>query len=445
MVIRIAVAVAGLLLVYACDPSSAYGADAAERISAGDTAWMLVATGLVLFVTLPGLALFYGGLVRTKNVLSVLMQCLALAATLSILWVLCGYSLVFDATGMKPDTVNLHTFIGGLSKGLMRGVTADSIRGTVPEILFAAFQMGFAIVTPTLMIGAFAERMKFSAVLIFSALWSLLVYVPICHMTWAGPGGLFSDWGVMDFAGGMVVHLPAGFGALVACFMIGPRAGYPKRLDPPHNMTMTVTGTAMLWVGWFGFNAGNALAANGTAAMALFVTHLSAAVATAVWIAIEWSQLGKPSVLGAATGTIAGLAAVTPASGFIGPAGAVVIGGSAALLCYLFTMKIKQSVGYDDALDVFGVHGVAGFLGIILCGVFASASLGGNQGGSADYSILTQVLTQLMGATTVAIYTLVVTYLVLKLIALVINIRVEGTAESAGLDLSEHEQRGYSL
>jgi Amt family ammonium transporter len=424
--------------------SPAHAADDAARISAGDTAWLLVATGLVLFVTLPGLALFYGGLVRTKNVLSVLMQCLALAAMLSILWVLCGYSLVFDTTGMTQDTVNVHSFIGGFSKLMMKGVTADSIRGTIPEVLFAAFQMGFAIVTPTLMIGAFAERMRFSAVLLFSAIWSLLVYIPICHMTWAGPGGLFFDWGVMDFAGGMVVHLPAGFGALIACFMIGPRAGYPKRLDPPHNMTMTVTGTAMLWVGWFGFNAGNALAANGTAAMALFVTHLSASVATAVWIAIEWFKLGKPSVLGAATGTIAGLAAVTPASGFIGPMGAVVIGASSAVVCYIFTMKIKQAVGYDDSLDVFGVHGVAGFLGIVLCGVFASSTFGGNQGGAASYSILDQVSTQLMGAATVAIYTLVVTFLVMKLVALMIDIRVDGTAESQGLDLSEHEQRGYS-
>ena len=305
--------------------------------------------------------------------------------------------------------------------------------------------MTFAIITPALMVGAFAERMKFSAVLVFSAVWLLLVYIPICHMTWAGEGGLYADWGVMDFAGGIVVHVTAGFGALVACVMIGPRSGYPKHLEPPHNMTMTLMGTAMLWVGWFGFNAGSALAANGQAAMALFVTHISASVATMVWMAIEWFKLGKPSVLGAATGSIAGLAAITPASGFVGPMGAVVIGGSSAVLCYLFATKIKQKFGYDDSLDVFGVHGVGGFLGTILCGVFASSQFGGFAGGPDTYSISGQVVTQLKGAVSAAIYTIIATYVILKAIQLTIGLRVDGTSESRGLDLAEHEERGYIL
>lgn len=416
---------------------------AVPSIDTGDTAWILIATGLVLFMTIPALALFYGGLVRTKNILSVLMQCLVLTALMSVVWIVCGYSLAFDTTGMEKDTVNLHSFIGGFSKVWMNGVTAESISGTIPEVLFSAFQMTFAIITPALMIGAFAERMKFSAVLVFSALWLLVVYLPICHMTWAGPGGLYYDWGVMDFAGGIVVHVTAGLGALVACLVIGPRAGYPRNLEPPHNMTLTVTGTAMLWVGWFGFNAGSALAANGTAAMALLVTHVSASVATLVWMLIEWFKLGKPSVLGAATGSIAGLAAITPASGFVGPMGAVVIGASSAGLCFVFATIIKHKFGYDDSLDVFGVHGVGGFLGTILCGVFAASTFGGVRG--ADYSIGGQVMTQFLAATSAAIYTAVVTFVILKVVQLTIGIRVDSHQETRGLDLSEHEERGYIL
>lgn len=426
---------------------SASPAQAAEStaLDSGDTAWILVATALVLFMTIPALALFYGGLVRTKNVLSVLMQCLALTALMSIVWVVCGYSMAFDTTGMAEGEINLHTFIGGLSKAMMNGVTIDSVSGTIPEILFAAFQMTFAIITPALMIGAFAERMKFSAVLIFSTIWLLVVYVPICHMTWAGAGGLYADWGVMDFAGGIVVHITAGLGALVACIMIGPRSGYPKHLEPPHNMTMTVTGTAMLWVGWFGFNAGSALAADGTAAMALFVTHLSASTATIVWMLIEWVKLGKPSVLGAATGSIAGLAAITPASGFVGPMGALAIGATSAALCYVFATMIKQRVGYDDSLDVFGVHGIGGIVGTILCGVFASSVFGGNDGGANSYSIAAKVTTQVMAAASAAVYTIVATFIILKVIQVTIGIRCDGTSETRGLDLAEHEERGYIL
>ena len=420
-------------------------ANAAESgtIDSGDTAWILVATALVLLMTIPALALFYGGLVRTKNVLSVLMQCLVLTALMSIIWTVCGYSLAFDTTGMVQDEVNFNSFVGGLGKSMMNGVSPDSVSGTIPEILFAAFQMTFAIITPALMIGAFTERMKFSAVLVFCSVWLLVVYVPICHMTWAGGGGLYADWGVLDFAGGIVVHVTAGFAALVACIMIGPRAGYPKHLDPPHNMTMTVTGTAMLWVGWFGFNAGSALAADGSAAMALFVTHMSASVATVVWMTIEWIKLGKPSVLGAATGSIAGLAAITPASGFVGPMGGLAIGACSAVLCFIFATTIKRKFGYDDSLDVFGVHGVGGFLGTIMCAVFASSLFGGS--GDAAYSIPDQLLTQAMAAGSAAIYTIVATFVILKVIQLAIGLRVDGNSETRGLDLSEHEERGYIL
>jgi ammonium transporter, Amt family len=425
-------------------PTSLLAQDTGPVLNSGDTAWILVATALVLFMTIPALALFYAGLVRTKNVLSLLMQCLALTALMSVVWVICGYSLAFDTTGMVKDSTNVHTFVGGLSKVMMNNVTPDKLQGTIPEILFAAYQMTFAIITPALMIGAFCERMKFSAVLVFSTLWLLIVYAPICHMTWGGPGALFFDWGVMDFAGGIVVHVTAGFGALVACLMVGPRAGYPRQLEPPHNMTMTVTGTAMLWVGWYGFNAGSALAADGSAAMALFVTHLSASIATLVWMAIEWIKLGRPSVLGAATGSIAGLAAITPASGFVGPMGALIIGACSAVLCFIFAAKIKQRVGYDDSLDVFGVHGVGGFLGTILCGVFASSAFGGRVD-STTYDVASRATTQLLAAASTAIYTVIATFVILKALQLTMGLRVDGNAETRGLDLSEHEERGYIL
>lgn len=417
-------------------------AEAAAVIDSGDTAWILISTGLVLFMTIPALALFYGGLVHRKNVLSILMQCLVLTALMTIVWVVCGYTMAFDTTGMVAGEVNLNSFVGGFSKAFMRGVTPDSVSGTIPEILFAGFQMTFAIITPALIIGAFAERMRFSAILIFSTLWLVLVYTPICHMTWGGDGGLYADWGVMDFAGGIVVHVTAGVAALVACIMVGPRSGYPKHLEPPHNMTMTVTGTAMLWVGWFGFNAGSALAADGTAAMALFVTHLSASVATLVWMSIEWVKLGKPSVLGAATGAIAGLAAITPASGFVGPLGAIVIGCCSAVLCFVFATEIKHHFGYDDSLDVFGVHGVGGFLGTMLVAIFAHEQFGGSKG---QLDIGGQLAVQAMAAVSCAVYTAIVSFIILKLIDVTIGLRVDGTSEQRGLDLCEHEERGYIL
>ncbi|TWU56803.1 Ammonia channel precursor [Rubripirellula tenax] len=427
------------LLLFLALSSSAYGADESV-LNSGDTAWILMATGLVLFMTIPALALFYAGLVRSKNVLSIFMQCLSLTAVMSILWIVCGYSLAFDTTGMEKDVVNLHSFIGGFGKVMMKGVTVDSMHGTIPEVLFAAFQMTFAVITPALIVGAFAERMKFSAMLAFSVLWLLVVYCPICHMTWAGDGGLYADWGVKDFAGGIVVHVTAGFAALVACLVIGPRLGYPTHLEPPHNLTMTLLGTAMLWFGWFGFNGGSQLAADGTAAMAVFVTHISASVATIVWMGIEWFKLGKPSVLGAATGAIAGLAAITPASGTVGPIGAMAIGATSGAVCFLFATKIKQRLRYDDTLDVFGVHGVGGFLGTIMCGVFAAKQFGGS---GIEGGILNQVTVQLLAAVSCAIYAIIATYVILRLVQFTIGLRIDAQGEIRGLDLTEHEERGY--
>ncbi|HAC79490.1 MAG: ammonium transporter [Candidatus Binatia bacterium] len=405
---------------------------AEEGISAGDTSWVLTSTALVLFMTIPALALFYGGLVRTKNVLSILMQCLVLTALMSILWLGGAYSLSF-AEG--------NAFFGSFSeKFFLRGIGPDAAWGSIPELVFFAFQMTFAVITPALIIGAFAERMRFSAMLLFSSLWLFLVYAPICHMTWGG--GLFSQWGVFDFAGGIVVHITAGIAALVLCIVLGPREGYPRTPMPPHNLTMTFMGTAMLWVGWFGFNGGSALAADGNAAMAVVVTHISAAAATLAWMAIEWVKYGKPSVLGAATGAIAGLAAVTPASGYIGPFGGFAIGLISGGTCWFFATSLKNKLGYDDSLDVFGVHGVGGFVGTILVGVFASEIFGGLEG---DLAMGSQVGTQLLAAVITCVYTAVATFVLIKFTALFVPIRVDANDELEGLDIALHEESGYNL
>ena len=422
--------------------SQTASAQDASAIDSGDTAWMIVATALVLFMTLPALALFYGGLVRTKNVLSILMQCLIITCVMSLIWVVCGYSLCFDTTGMEAGTVNLNSFIGGTSKIMLNGITPDTPLGSIPEILVVAFQMTFAVITPALMIGAFCERMKFSAVIVFSALWLLVVYIPICHMTWGGDGGYFWDLGVIDLAGGIVVHVTAGFAALVACIMVGKRKGYPKQVLPPHNLTMTVTGTCMLWVGWFGFNAGSGLVADGSAAMTLLVTHLSACTATLVWMLVEWMKSGKPGVLGAATGAIAGLAAITPASGVVGPAGAIAIGATSGLVCFIFSTAIKSKFGYDDSLDVFGVHGVGGFLGTVLLGVFGHQTMGGF--GEFE-SIGAQVTTQLTAASITAVYAIVASVVLLLLIKYTIGLRINEAQETEGIDMAEHAERGYNL
>ena len=409
-------------------------------IDSGDTAWILISTALVLFMTIPGLALFYGGLVQTKNVLSVLMQCLALTASITVAWLAFGYSVAFDTSGMVAGETGLHSFVGGLSRAFLAGVDGNTASGSIPEVLFFTFQMTFAIITPALIVGAFAERMKFSAMLAFSLIWLVVVYLPICHMTWGGDGAFFADRGVLDFAGGIVVHITAGVGALVACIVIGPRRGYGERAMIPHNLTMTVTGTAMLWVGWFGFNGGSALAANGDAAMAITVTHISASAAGLTWMGIEWVIHKRPSVLGLATGAIAGLAAVTPASGFIGPIGGLLIGIASGGLCFVASTTVKNRYGYDDSLDVFGVHGVGGFVGTVLAGVFCAGIFGGNQG---DVSIVGQVGTQLMAAVSTAVYTAVATYIVLKAVDATIGLRVTEDQETDGLDLSLHEESGY--
>jgi Amt family ammonium transporter len=416
-------------------------ANAADGLDTGNTAWILTSTALVLFMTIPGLALFYGGLVRTKNVLSVLMQCLALTALLSLVWLVVGYSLAFDTTGMAAGQGGRAAFIGGFDRVLLAGVTADTLFGSIPEILFFVFQCTFAVITPALILGAFAERMKFSAVLLFSALWLVVVYTPICHMTWGGAGGHFADLGVFDFAGGIVVHITAGVAALVACILIGPRQGYPKTPMAPHNLTMCVTGTGMLWVGWYGFNGGSALAANGSAAMAIAVTHISASAAAMTWMAIEWWK-SKPSVLGLATGAIAGLAAVTPAAGVIGPVGGLAIGITSGFVCYQASTALKHRLGYDDSLDVFGVHGVGGFVGTILAGLFGASAFGGNQEGLA---IGSQLGKQIYAALLTAAWSGVASWALLKLVDAMVGLRVGEEAESQGLDLALHDERGYNL
>jgi Amt family ammonium transporter len=416
--------------------------DAAPAIDSGDTAWMLSATALVLFMTIPGLSLFYAGLVRTKNVLSVLMQCFAITCVVSLLWLFYGYSAAFDATGMQAGEVGLRSFVGGMGKAFLSGVGRDSVTGTIPEALFFAYQMTFAIITPALIIGAFAERMKFSALLLFSIGWLTLVYLPICHMTWGGAGGFFFDLGVFDFAGGIVVHITAGVAALVLCLVLGTRRGWPTQFMPPHNLTMTVTGTGMLWVGWFGFNAGSALSAGGSAAMALVATHVSASAAAVTWMAIEWVRAGKPSVLGIATGSIAGLAAVTPASGFVGPLGALLIGVASGAACYYASVVMKLRFGYDDSLDVFGVHGVGGFLGTLLAGVFASQVFGGMQG---DLAIGRQFGVQLLCAVITVVYTAAVSYGLARLVGALVGLRVDELVEEQGLDLQQHGETGYNL
>jgi ammonium transporter, Amt family len=411
-------------------------------IDTGDTAWILVATALVLFMNIPGLALFYAGLVRKKNVLSVLAQCFVLTAVMTILWLVVGYSMAFSTTGMEGGKVNLNSFIGGTDMMMLKGITSETVEGTIPKYLHFAFQMTFFIITPALMVGAFVERVKFSAVLWFTVLWNLIVYVPVCHMVWGGAGGYFADMGVQDFAGGIVVHITAGVGALVACIVLGPRNGYPTKQMSPHNLPMTVTGAAMLWVGWFGFNGGSALGANGDAASALVVTQISAATATLVWMYIEWIKFGKPSMLGAATGSIAGLAAITPASGSVGPIGALAIGAMAGFVCWWASTVIKKKLGYDDSLDVFGVHGVGGFLGTIMLGVFMAPAFGG--AGGADFSISKQVGVQLFAGTATAIYTAIASLIILKVVGALVGLRVSEPEEDEGLDLAYHGEDGYN-
>ncbi|MCP5431295.1 MAG: ammonium transporter [Chromatiaceae bacterium] len=405
--------------------------------NSANTAWILTSTALVLFMTLPGLALFYGGLVRSKNVLSVLMQCFAIAGAVSILWLVAGYSLAFGEG---------NAWIGDFSKVMLADVGRDSLSGDIPESLFMLFQMTFAIITPALIIGAFAERMKFSAMLLFSSLWLMLVYVPVAHWVWGG--GWLGAMGLYDFAGGTVVHITAGVAALVAALVLGPRRGFPETAMPPHNMTMTVMGAGMLWVGWFGFNGGSALAANGDAAMAMLVTHISAAAGAMLWMTMEWLKFGKPSALGAVTGMVAGLGTITPASGFVGPGGALVIGVLAGFVCFNATMYIKRVLKIDDSLDVFPVHGVGGILGTLLAGVFSSTGLGLFSGyGFADgiTGMGGQFYVQLVGVLATIVFTAVVTFVILKVVGAILGLRVSEEQEVEGLDIRLHEERGYDL
>ena len=406
----------------------------AQEIDSGSTAWLLTSTALVLLMTLPGLALFYGGLVRTRNVLSVLMQCFALCCVVSLIWVAFGYSLAF-AEG--------NGFIGGLSKAWMRGVEIDSVSGVIPETVFAMFQLTFAIITPALIIGGFAERTRFAAMLWFSILWLVIVYIPVTHWVWAADGWLF-ERGFRDFAGGAVVHVNAGVAALVAALVIGNRTGFPTTAMPPHNLTMTVIGASLLWVGWFGFNAGSALAANGAAGMAMLVTHVGAAAGATAWMSLEWLRFGKPSVLGIVTGMVAGLGTITPASGFVGPMGALIIGLVAGVVCFFATQFIKRKLKIDDSLDVFPVHGVGGFTGLLLTAVF-SAPLFDGLGLPDGVRIGQQLVTQLIGAVATLVWSGVATLVILKLVNLFVPLRVSMEQENEGLDLVLHEERGYSL
>jgi len=421
----------GCTLLAALTPGIVLAQDA---IDSGDTAWMLTSTALVLFMTIPGLSLFYAGMVRAKNALSVMMQCFAICCLMTIIWALYGYSLAFG------DDVG--GFVGGLGKAFMAGVTVDSVSGTIPESVFSMFQLTFAVITPALIVGAFAERMKFSAVLWFMAIWVTVVYAPICHWVWGG--GWLGEMGVLDFAGGTVVHINAGVAGLVAALVMGKRQGFPKSPMKPSNVVLTMVGAAMLWVGWFGFNAGSELAADGTAGMAMAVTQIATAGAALTWMFAEWMSHGKPSALGLVSGAVAGLVAITPASGFVGPMGALAIGIASGYGCYIAVVKAKRAFGYDDSLDAFGVHGVGGIIGALLTGVFVDAGLGG-AGLGEGMTIASQVGLQVVGIGATIVYCGVVSFIILKVLDSVIGLRVTEEEEQEGLDLVLHDEQGYNL
>ncbi|MFQ3224793.1 MAG: Amt family ammonium transporter [Lentimonas sp.] len=412
--------------------------EATATVDSGDTAWMIVATALVLLMTLPGLALFYGGLVRSKNVLSILVQCFAMAGVMSLLWVIYGYSLAFSDGGAW------QTYLGGFDYLFLKHMTVDSVSGTIPESVFVTFQMTFAIITPALIIGAFAERIKFSAVLLFSILWFTFSYLPICHMAWGGEGALFHHWGVIDFAGGTVVHINAGVAGLVTCIMLGKRRGYPGPQMRPHNLPFAVMGAGMLWVGWFGFNAGSELAADGTAGMAMLVTQISTAAGATVWMLIEMLKYGKPSALGVATGAVAGLVAITPACGVTGPLGAILLGAVSAVTCFIMATKLKQKFGFDDSLDVFCVHGIGGIVGAVLTGLTAAGFMGGVglDGVSVGSQMWAQSKSVFVTIGWSAVVSVVAFFIVDKLVG---GARVSDESETTGLDLSEHDEQAYHI
>ena len=413
----------------------------ADELNSGDTAWMITATVLVLMMTIPGLSLFYAGMVRSKNVLSVMMQCFAITCLVTVIWVVYGYSMAFDTTGMEAGVVNLNSIIGGFGNTFLQGISVDS-GSNIPESVFATFQLTFAIITPALIVGAFAERIKFSTMLVFVAVWVTVCYFPMVHMVWAGDGGLLWDWGVLDFAGGTVVHINAGIAGLVAAIMLGKRKGYPSTAMPPHNLTLSVIGASMLWVGWFGFNAGSELAADGVTGMAMLVTQIATATAALAWMIVEWNTHGKPSVLGIITGAVAGLVAITPASGTAGPQGALLIGAAAGVGCFFASTTIKRAMGYDDSLDVFGVHAVGGIIGAILTGVCASTEWGGS---GIDGTISSQVMIQTKSVLFTIIYTGVLTTIILKILDAFMGLRVTEEEEVGGLDVNSHNERGYII
>ena len=433
-----------LALIPLLAPVLGHAQEDVPTLDTGDTAWMLTATVLVLFMTIPGLALFYAGMVRSKNVLSVLMQCFAVTALMSILWTIYGYSLAFDTAGMVPGEVNLRSIVGGLGLAFLSNIGLDSLTGTIPESVFATFQMTFAIITPALIVGAFAERMKFSAMLVFLALWFTVVYAPMTHMVWSGDGALMWDWGVLDFAGGTVVHINAGIAGLIAALVLGKRKGYPQTQMPPHNLTMTLIGASMLWVGWFGFNAGSAVAANGSAGMAMLVTQIATAAAALAWMFAEWVSHGKPSVLGIVSGAVGGLVAITPASGTVGPMGALAIGAISGIACFFAATKLKRAIGYDDSLDVFGVHAVGGIIGAVLTGIFAFPAFGGVWD-PGDATVGAQVWIQVKSVLFTIVYTGVLTFILLKVVNAIIGLRVTEEDEAKGLDIALHDERGYIL
>jgi ammonium transporter, Amt family len=421
----------GLLLAYA--PAAIAQAPAAPKLDPANTAWMLTAAALVLFMTLPGLALFYAGLVRMKNVLSVLMQCFAITCVVTLAWLVVGYSIAFG---------DGNAWWGGLGKSFLSGIQVSTVKGSIPETVFAMYQLTFAIITPALVIGAYAERVRFGGMLIFSLLWLLIVYCPIAHWVWGD--GWLQKRGIMDFAGGLVVHLNAGVAALVCALVLGRRRGFPETAMPPHNMTMCVTGAAMLWVGWFGFNAGSALAADGAAGMAMLVTHIAAATGAFVWMLCEWLRYGKPSALGIVTGMVAGLGTITPASGFVGPIGALIIGGAAGVVCFFATSYMKRALNVDDSLDVFPVHGVGGLMGTLLTGILVSATFGGI-GYPDKVTMGDQFMTQVIGVVATALWSGVITWILIKLVDAVAGMRVASDEETEGLDTALHGEKGYTL
>ncbi|WP_374634422.1 ammonium transporter [Ferrovibrio sp.] len=420
-----------LAAMLALTPFHAFAADEAPKLDSGDTAWMLTSTALVLMMTIPGLALFYGGMVRKMNVLTIMMQSFAITCLVSVLWMIIGYSLVFSEG---------NAFIGGFGNLFLSGVAIDSVNDlakTIPETVFLTFQMTFAIITPALITGAFADRMKFSALLWFTALWLIFVYAPVAHMVWGG--GLMGEMGVLDFAGGTVVHINAGVAGLVAAIVLGKRAGYGKSAHAPHNLTLSIIGASLLWVGWFGFNAGSAAGATTNAGMAMLVTQIATAAAALAWVFAEWITRGKPSVLGIVSGAVAGLVAITPAAGFVDPMGSLIIGIVAGVICFIASTSVKNALGYDDSLDVWGVHGVGGIVGAVLTGVFAKAAIAGKDeplgllDGNAG-----QVLTQVYGVIITIVFTAIVTLILLKIIDWTIGLRVDEATERDGLDINLH-------